>query len=251
MRAGYVREMSVGEVLRNSVLIYRENFLPTFLVYLLPNLPGTILIALGLLHKSFALLVPGYVLLFGGGLISYIAVTFVVSDACVGNLPDVKRSFARTFGSLGDLMGVSLLQILLIAAGLFALLIPGILFTIWFAFAPIIVILEGRGGIEALKRSKALTKGFFWRNLAIALFVGIMLFGSYLVVFALGGIGGYAMAALGISAEVVQAVGSTLGLLGVALTYPLLFVSIVLAYYDLRARKEQYDVLVLASELGR
>lgn len=68
---------------------------------------------------------------------------------------------------------VSLLKIV----GLALAIIPGILFWIWYAFAPIIVVLEGGGFIQAFKQSKQMVKGRFgallWRqaagNLVIAL----------------------------------------------------------------------------------
>jgi len=46
--------------------------------------------------------------------------------------------------------------------GFLLLIIPGIIFFIWFGFAPYVCIIEGIGSTSALKRSKQLVKGNWW-----------------------------------------------------------------------------------------
>lgn len=252
MPSTYVRELSVGEIMRSSVRIYRQNFLRTFLAYVLPNLPGAAIVTYGQLRESLWIMVPGYLVFLCGVFVSYVAITFIVSDACVGNLPNLQRSLTRTQGSVGSLALVSLLQVLIVFGGFVLLIVPGIVFLMWFVFAPIIVVLEGRTGKSALGRSKALTRGFFWRNFAVAFFMAVFVFVWYLLAIALSGILlGVVGALVRFSPQEIAAASTPLGLLIAAVTYPLLYVSLILTYYDLRARKEQYDTLALAAELGR
>jgi len=42
------------------------------------------------------------------------------------------------------------------------LIIPGIIFAVWFSFGNYILILGDAKGVNALKTSKALVKGYFW-----------------------------------------------------------------------------------------
>ena len=50
----------------------------------------------------------------------------------------------------------------IIALGFLLLVIPGIIFSIWFSFSGIEVVLNKAGVGEALKKSKSLVKGRFW-----------------------------------------------------------------------------------------
>ena len=54
---------------------------------------------------------------------------------------------------------ISILLTLIIATGLILLIIPGIIFALWFAFVYYVAILEDKGVVESLKASKAYVKG--------------------------------------------------------------------------------------------
>lgn len=56
----------------------------------------------------------------------------------------------------------SILVFLAVAGGIFLFIIPGIIFSIWFAFTNYAVVVDGKRGIEALKASKVLVKGRWW-----------------------------------------------------------------------------------------
>jgi len=79
-------------------------------------------------------------------------------------------------------LSVSLLAGLITIGGFLLVIIPGILFTVWYAFAVYEVVLEGKKGWEAFRQSHALSKGRFWpifgRILVPNLFWGII---AYLV----------------------------------------------------------------------
>jgi len=57
---------------------------------------------------------------------------------------------------------VSLLTGLVVGLGFLLLIIPGIIFAIWFVFSAYIVICEDKKGCKALSRSKELVKGYWW-----------------------------------------------------------------------------------------
>jgi len=46
--------------------------------------------------------------------------------------------------------------------GFIAFIIPGIIFSVWFAFSYFILLFEGKRGVEAMKASKAYVKGRWW-----------------------------------------------------------------------------------------
>jgi len=108
-------------------------------------------------------------------------------------------------------------------------------------FASSIVVLEGLWAVKALKRSKALARGFNWRNLAVL----ILLFVIVLVVLVMA-------ATLFTLLHVKSAFAGRIFTVVVATTVvPLFFIAVVLLYYDSRVRKEAYDNSALAEDLRR
>ena len=57
---------------------------------------------------------------------------------------------------------VSLLTGLIVGLGFLFLIVPGIIFAVWFAFSTYVVICEDKRGFKALSRSKELVKGYWW-----------------------------------------------------------------------------------------
>lgn len=65
-------------------------------------------------------------------------------------------------------VATAVLSLLAMALGLTLLIVPGILWFIQLAFSSEVVVLEGRGPIDAMRRSRALVRGRWWRAAAIA-----------------------------------------------------------------------------------
>jgi hypothetical protein len=157
--------------------------------------------------------------------------------------------FAGIFAGLGTLTegngivaaGAAFLLIGLVVALIFLLLLPlAYLTTRWFV-APVVILTERCGPVQALSRSWKLTEGSFWR-----------LFGLLVLLFILNGV------VLGLPISLLQffaVILMTAQVLAVAnglftglsylvsiLWYPFLTLTLVLVYYDLRVRKESLDL---------
>ncbi|MEV0591252.1 DUF7544 domain-containing protein [Nonomuraea cavernae] len=141
-------------------------------------------------------------------------------------------------------------QAALVAVTLVALVLYlgyALVFKTWFAFAAPAVVLEGRGPIDAMRRSWHLVTGDFWRVL------GILLLTSVIVVFVAGilevpfSLIGSLFGLLGegagaaIAAAVLIVVGGTLGAM---LTYPFEAGVAGLLYADRRMRSEAFDLVL-------
>ncbi|MFI6733931.1 glycerophosphoryl diester phosphodiesterase membrane domain-containing protein [Nonomuraea sp. NPDC050451] len=121
-------------------------------------------------------------------------------------------------------------------------------FTTRFAFASPIVVLEGRGAIEAMRRSWQLVTGDFWRVFGILLLTSILVglvAGILSVPFTLAGtlfgmFGAGSMATTVVSAVLI-AIGGTLGSM---LTYPFQAGVAGLLYADRRMRSEAFDLVL-------
>lgn len=84
-----------------------------------------------------------------------------------------KESFTRSRHLIGAFFLTSLLVGLAVFGGLILLIIPGIIFALWFSQATYIVVNEGISGTEALKKSKTYVNGrigaVLWRGFVIFL----------------------------------------------------------------------------------
>lgn len=93
--------------------------------------------------------------------------------------PDVGKLYKTSWSKFWPLVWVSILVTLAIIGGLILLIIPGIIFGVWFSFSYYYLILENKKGAEALKLSKQLVQGkwwaVLWRWLATTVFYGIII----------------------------------------------------------------------------
>jgi hypothetical protein len=87
-------------------------------------------------------------------------------------------SFAAAFhnskGKMWAVMGAALLFGLAVGGGTILLIIPGVIFYVWFALSPYAVISEGLRDTKALGASKRLVQGKFWVVFWRWLFLGII-----------------------------------------------------------------------------
>jgi hypothetical protein len=122
------------------------------------------------------------------------------------------------------LIAVDLLFSAMVLVGFVLLIVPGIVFLVWFSLAGVVVKLEGRSAIDALRRSRELVRGSFWRVFAVVIPAELV---SSVIVDA-GGELGHDIAD-GFAGEWL---GATLGQL---LATPLYAVAIVVVAYELLA----------------
>lgn len=112
--------------------------------------------------------------------IIFVIVSFLVSMAGIKAVSGVVVKKAIPFKelfrtSLKRLWPFSLLAIVLTLieiGGILLLIIPGIIFAVWYGFARFILVTEGKGVKESLSASKKLVEGRFWKVLGrMAVFV--------------------------------------------------------------------------------
>ena len=79
----------------------------------------------------------------------------------------VAKARVWKFLSMGILKGVVLL------AGFLLLIVPGVIFSVWFAFSRMEIVLNNVGAKESLSKSKALVAGRFWSVFGRLFVIGI------------------------------------------------------------------------------
>jgi hypothetical protein len=241
---------TVGILLRNIWRTYRQYFGVLMACSLLPMLPFivvqewlTAIRSSGALVGGLPYLVAGFV---AGG-----AMTVVISNICLGNRPTVPHAYGHILGQRRwwRMLSTGLLLVMMIYAGFLLLLLPGVWVMARGSFSSIVVVLEGRKNMDAIKRSFALTKGQAWRVVGLTvlplLLASIPMFLVGLVVTMVGTL------TLGESVAQDFLVKSMADVLSQALLAPVWGITLVLLYYDQRVRREAYDVQALAEDLMR
>ena len=88
------------------------------------------------------------------------AILIVVKDR--GTKPGWKGALASAKPLIGRFFWTGLLSCIIIMVGYILLIIPGLIFTVWFMWASYLVVYEGISGTAAVSRSKDLARGYFW-----------------------------------------------------------------------------------------
>lgn len=155
------RKLSVGDALSEVFRIYREHagvLLPVaFWLFLI------VAIVNGVTEGQLSLVWLGLVVGLAVGTLYQGMVVELVRDVQDGRLDSSVGDLMRSvLPVLGPLIAAGILAGIGIAAGMFLLIVPGlILLTIWAVIAPVIVI-ERRGVFDAFGRSRQLVKDQGW-----------------------------------------------------------------------------------------
>lgn len=169
-----------------------------------------------------------------------------VSGVYLEEEPSWRESLRFARSKLRSLLWLSLLLVVFLIPALIGLIVPGVyLWVAWSVAAPVLL-LEGVRGRKALKRSRALVKGRFWPVTAVLLLIA-MLSGIVQAVF-IGILAGIvSVSGNEVAVAVADAIGQTASS---ALTTPLSAAVLTVLYFDLRVRKEGFDLELLARRLG-
>ena len=162
---------NVHTLLRTSFEIYRKHaqLIFGYLAYLLIPFAGMILIDMlpnqtdnGVWQTQLAVSAVLMIV----QTILWLWITIIIfrlaSDAVTGkkiSVTDLQKGVSEL---IWPLVFVGLLQGLIMLGGILLLIIPAIIFAVWFCFAQISVILDKKRGVEAFSYSRSLVRGRFW-----------------------------------------------------------------------------------------
>ncbi len=254
------RSFTFGELLDGAFTLYRRNFALLFGVALLPQVPVVLfwLVAPATLG-SMGTAIGSILLAPYSWFVTFLilgALTHAVAAAFDGQAPGIVDALVRGLRHWLFVTIAGILAAILVLAGFLFFIIPGFFFiALLFAVVPLVVI-EGRGPLEALGRSARLSSGGRMRILGIMVVTWLItllpMWAAWTLV-ALGG-GGLEMfspdaadptSASMWQAGVIQAVSPIVS----ALTWPFWAGVTVLLYLDRRARTEAPDLEAAVDEL--
>ena len=211
-------------------------------------LPATVVFWLALAAGGGPAVVAGSVVLAAGLVLAHAGCVDVLGDDWFGAVPDAAGSIRRTARRSGAVLGLWLVAIVQVAAGLAVLVLPGVLALVSLVPAVPTMIMERIGVVATLRRVFRLCRG---RRMAQA---GALVFTTALVAALLlilvQPVAAAAVVGSGRDAPMLVAAAS--GQLALCVLIVPLFAGVSMAaYVDLRVRKEGLDLLYLLSMDGR
>jgi hypothetical protein len=245
-----LRPLSVGEILDVSFTLYRRHFAPLATIAVvcsgLPVLLSWYIQASGGVLYNLPLAVVYYVTITVLSSIATAATVFVVSESYLGRQMSAAEALRRARPFITRLIVCSLLFAIVVSFGVLLFVIPGVVFFCGLLLAFPAQVLEPRNTpTGALSRSWFLTRGSRWRMFWMLVTMGALIYVPLVGLWAVATLV-FPSVVTGLDPELVMLV-----VLGVVqmLLYPLFYCVLTVAYYDLRVRKEGFDLEVLASTL--
>ena|SRR6267154_2121031 len=271
-----LRPLSLGEILDRTFSLYRRHFI---LFIGITGLPHLLILALnlgqvllmktpqaatkppfatqlqtsgtgGLLAFGIVGLLVGVVVYMLAYLFSQGGTIYAVSELYLGRTTTIGASLRRVWGQLANLFGVSALNGLAVMGAAIFLLIPGIYVACRLITCVPAALLEDLGPRESLERSFRLTKDNAGRAFLIYLLYFVLLYvTAFLFMMPFGVL-------LALSAKDPGMLRLSMGLLQVGnflagiLVGPFLLIATSIFYYDLRVRKEAFDLQLMMNPSG-
>ena len=269
-----LRPMSLGEVLDRTFSLYKQNFWLFAGITAIPFLvlfafrvasvalqsanvgvvrpgggtPGvsTAPLAAGIATALVVVLV--YLVLAGA---AQAATIFAVSDLYLGKTASVRDSYRRVGSKAFRVILILILTALVVGVGFILLIIPGFILLCRTAVAVPAAMLENSKTIRSIDRSMELTKGHAMQIFLIFLLVWVL---AYVAAFIFQVPFAYLQAGA-LKAHETLSLGTLIlqnlsAFLSEVLIGPIGTIAFSLMYYNLRVRKEAFDVQHLMASLG-
>lgn len=180
-------EFKLGDILSGGWTVFRGRFITILAIILIIYIPINIILSFlpiedqglqGL--RQYWQIAQVLEMLFG--VLATMAIAFVVERSLNGEDIGYRGALRQSFSRWGSVIGTSILAGLIILGLTLLLIVPGIIWFIYYTFIEYVVILRGKGGKTALDYSKSLVRGHWWKVFGITLLFTILTFISYWIV---------------------------------------------------------------------
>ena len=255
-----LQPMGVGEILDAAIKLYRSQWRSLMAIVAIALVPITFLQvfltrSLGSPYSTDAVPADVEGTLIASGVLALIqllvvqpfltaAVAKASADVYLGHTVVVGSTFRFAVSRIHSILWISILSGLAALLGFLLLIVPGIIVLVRYYFGSTVLVVEGKKGSKALGRSWRLAKGSFWKIFGTLLLAGIL---SNIIESILSIPAALAFGAIGPAGWPLYAIGLSVAAI---LTTPFTTLIAVLLYFDLRIRKEAFDLEVMAQEMS-
>jgi hypothetical protein len=245
-----LRPLNVAGILDETFDLYKKHFL------LFVGIAGILYVPLILLQYCLPLrgmLAPMYGWLTMPIYHMVTAVTaWAVSQTYMGNRVSIAQAYRAMGKQLFAFATTMILVSLIIGGGLLLLIVPGIIFYCRYIFVPAVFAVEGKCWGNARARSHELSKGESGRIIGLGLLGGIIdsvpsIALQCIISIASGhGLHPFSRAVLLMRGPLIGSAQAVVG----SLTAPIPIIMLVLLYFDIRVRREGFDIEILTADLN-
>ncbi|HEY3181263.1 MAG TPA: hypothetical protein VGJ77_00380 [Gaiellaceae bacterium] len=261
--APHLRPLGIGEVLDVALKIVWRNAVTLFKIVFFVVFPVQVISAVVQLSaiperdevvddKDVAALIGAFGVT---GILGWVASTLAagacyraIASAYLGERTDWRPSLEFALRRLRSILWVTILAGLAALLGLILCVIPGIYLWVVFALAVPVLLTEDKRGTKALGRSRDLVRGYWWRTFAIVLLGTIL---ASIIGAVIGGVvgstSGFDTTPTDLTSGVLSVVAGTVS---DVITTPFTAAFVTVLYFDLRVRKEAFDLQLLAERIG-
>jgi len=189
------------------------------------------------------------------GILSFVGSTLAsgacfraIAGAYLGHRTEWRDSIRYALHRLHSILWVTILVGVATVLGFILCILPGIYLGVGFALSiPVLLTEDARGG-RALARSRELVRGNWWRVFAV---VALGYFLSAILGGAIeGAVAGLTTVSTTPNSVVGALVGIVAGTVSSLVTTPFVAAFLAVLYFDLRVRKEAFDLQLLAERIG-
>jgi len=250
----YLEPMTTGMILDRSFRLYMQNFALMVALSAMVNVPLLIFsVGAPLLQQTnivFACLgaLVGLVtvclsLLIVAPLVTG-AATKAIGERFLGNEITAVEALKFAWNYVFTLLLIQIVVGLIVFAGFLLLIVPGIIWGLSYSLvSPITVLEKSKDGAAIRSRSWHLVKGHRWKAFGVLVVV-------FIAQFLPGSVSILIQFSFGLDSPVASAVGNMISGIAGLLTYPLTPIAFTLLYYDLRIRKEGFDLEMLSRAIA-
>lgn len=235
MNATALRALSIGEILDTAFALYRRDFAQMVLatgLLILPLLVIEAVVPLQLLPLADRF---GNIFV----LAATAAVVLMASERYLGRSLSAGAAIKQVNSRFLSVWGAAIFQGVIVGLGLLLLIIPGIIALAYSFAMQQAVMIEGARTNESWERSKSLAEDNFWRIAGTSVMAFVITF--------VAGIGLALFTGQFFPDPRWNLIATNLMLV---LIHPFGAVVGTVLYYDLRVRKEGYDVQLMAEQIG-
>jgi hypothetical protein len=263
MAAPGFQPMSVGQIFDRTFSLYRQNLVRFITIVSVVTVPvwlvqfggayvlrrgfgaaaggalGVALIALSLFAVLVGMLAQN---------LSNAALLRSVSESYLGHEVTVGEAYRMVLPRLVTIVVAGILVGIVVMFGMILLIVPGIIFALWFSLTTPAIVLEDLGATAGMGRSRRLVSGNLGKVFGVG-FIAVII--ALIIGYLFGFLGSFVASRLGdVNDPGYLLVSQLFSLAGQIASTPISATATILLYYDLRIRKEGFDLEMLTQRLG-